>query len=152
MLQLAQATATLVNNGVKHKPRLVIATQDAISQQPSADARRSRRENLGYKPENVAVVRKAMVGVTQEGTSTRVFAGAGYLSGGKTGTAQAVGMAQRREVQRRQAGRTPARPRAVHRLRAGRRPEDRASPWSWRTPASAPRRPRRSRAASSTTG
>ena len=31
-----------------------------------------------------------MVGVTQEGTSRRVFAGAGYLSGGKTGTAQAV--------------------------------------------------------------
>jgi penicillin-binding protein 2 len=33
-----------------------------------------------------------MVGVTQEGTSTRVFAGAGYLSGGKTGTAQAVSL------------------------------------------------------------
>jgi penicillin-binding protein 2 len=47
---------------------------------------------LGYKPDNVAVIRKAMVGVTQEGTSTRVFAGASYLSGGKTGTAQAVGL------------------------------------------------------------
>ncbi len=35
-----------------------------------------------------------MVGVTQEGTSTRVFAGAGYLSGGKTGTAQAVTIGQ----------------------------------------------------------
>jgi penicillin-binding protein 2 len=33
-----------------------------------------------------------MVGVTQEGTSTRVFAGAPYLSGGKTGTAQAVSL------------------------------------------------------------
>ncbi|MFN9450383.1 MAG: penicillin-binding transpeptidase domain-containing protein, partial [Rubrivivax sp.] len=29
---------------------------------------------------------------TQEGTSTRVFAGATYTSGGKTGTAQAVGI------------------------------------------------------------
>jgi penicillin-binding protein 2 len=35
-----------------------------------------------------------MVAVTQQGTSTRVFQGAGYLSGGKTGTAQAVGVAQ----------------------------------------------------------
>jgi penicillin-binding protein 2 len=33
-----------------------------------------------------------MVGVTQDGTSRRVFAGAGYLSGGKTGTAQAVSL------------------------------------------------------------
>ena len=32
MLQLAQATATLANNGIKNKPHLVIATQDAISQ------------------------------------------------------------------------------------------------------------------------
>jgi penicillin-binding protein 2 len=36
-----------------------------------------------------------MVGVTQEGTGTRVFAGAGYLSGGKTGTAQAFTVGQR---------------------------------------------------------
>jgi penicillin-binding protein 2 len=42
----------------------------------------------------VAVIRKALHGVTQEGTSTRVFAGAPYASGGKTGTAQAVGIRQ----------------------------------------------------------
>ena len=92
MLQLAQATAVLANNGIKHKPRLVIGTQDpvtgAMHSQPLAPA-----EDLGYKPENVAIIRKALLGVTQGGTSTRVFAGAGYLSGGKTGTAQAVGMA-----------------------------------------------------------
>jgi penicillin-binding protein 2 len=92
MLQLAQATAVLANNGIKHKPRLVIGTQDPVTRVlhplPLAPA-----EDLGYKPENVAIIRKALVGVTQGGTSTRVFAGAGYLSGGKTGTAQAVGMA-----------------------------------------------------------
>jgi len=33
--------------------------------------------------------------VTQEGTSARVFAGAAYLSGGKTGTAQAVTIGQK---------------------------------------------------------
>jgi penicillin-binding protein 2 len=94
MLQLAQAMATVANNGIKHKPQLVIATQDAsthvrspIAAAPSVD--------LGFKPENVELIRKAMVGVTQEGTSTRVFAGAAYLSGGKTGTAQAVGLSQK---------------------------------------------------------
>ncbi|MEO7160632.1 MAG: penicillin-binding protein 2, partial [Polaromonas sp.] len=89
MLQLAQATATLANNGLKHKPRLVMGTQDTVTRalhplpaDPPVD--------LGYKPENVAIIRKALVGVTQGGTSTKVFAGAQYLSGGKTGTAQAV--------------------------------------------------------------
>ena len=43
-------------------------------------------QDLGYKPENVAVIRKAMVGVTQEGTGARVFAGAGYLSGDELAT------------------------------------------------------------------
>ena len=94
MLQLAQATAVLANNGIKHKPRLVIGTQDPVTRVinplPLAPA-----EDLGYKPENVAVVRKGLLGVAQVGTSARVFAGAGYLSGGKTGTAQAVGMAQK---------------------------------------------------------
>jgi hypothetical protein len=33
-----------------------------------------------------------------EGTSARVFAGAGYTSGGKTGTAQAIGLQGRREA------------------------------------------------------
>ncbi len=94
MLQLAQATAVLANNGVKHKPRLVIATQDSMTRatHPVAAA---PGENLGYKPENLAVIRKALVGVTQEGTSTRVFAGAAYLSGGKTGTAQASTVGQK---------------------------------------------------------
>ncbi|MFY3384114.1 penicillin-binding protein 2 [Paracidovorax sp. MALMAid1276] len=94
MLQLAHATATLANSGVRHKPHLAIATMDAVT--------RERHEitpeppvNLGYKPENVAVVRRALVGVTQEGTSTRVFAGAKYLSAGKTGTAQAVTIGQK---------------------------------------------------------
>ena len=94
MLQLAQATAILANNGVKHKPHLVIATQDPVTRviQPVAA---QQGQDLGYKPEHVAVIRKALVGVTREGTSTRVFAGAAYLSGGKTGTAQAVGVGQK---------------------------------------------------------
>ncbi|HPW07106.1 MAG TPA: penicillin-binding protein 2 [Burkholderiaceae bacterium] len=94
MLQLAQATATLVNNGIKHKPQLVIATQDATTR-TRVPVPPAPPEDLGYKPENVEIVRKGMVGVTQVGTSARAFAGAGYISGGKTGTAQAVTMSQK---------------------------------------------------------
>ena len=94
MLQLAQATAILANNGIKHKPRLVIGTQDSVTR----DMRPLPAEapqDLGYKPEHIELIRRALVGVTQEGTSARVFAGAGYLSGGKTGTAQAVTIGQK---------------------------------------------------------
>ena len=91
MLQLAQATATLANLGVKHTPRLVLATVDpgtrARTETPSA-----RPEDLKLSPDNIKIIMQAMVGVTQEGTSARAFAGAPYLSGGKTGTAQAVSL------------------------------------------------------------
>jgi penicillin-binding protein 2 len=93
MLQLAQAMAVVANNGVKHRPHLVVATEDAMTKQRTpADA--STPVDLGLKPEHVAIVRRAMVGVTTGGTSARVFQGAPYQSGGKTGTAQAVGVAQ----------------------------------------------------------
>ncbi|MDO9507712.1 penicillin-binding protein 2 [Hydrogenophaga sp.] len=94
MLQLAHAMATLANGGVKHAPHLTMATENAITRErrplPAPPA-----VNLGYKPEHVRTVLEAMQAVTTEGTSTRVFAGAGYASGGKTGTAQAVTIGQR---------------------------------------------------------
>lgn len=42
----------------------------------------------------MALINRALQGVVLEGTSARVFAGAAYTSGGKTGTAQAVGIRQ----------------------------------------------------------
>jgi penicillin-binding protein 2 len=94
MLQLAHAMATLANGGVKHKPHLTIATEDVVTRQ-RMPVWTAPPVSLGYKPEHVQAVLRAMQGVTIEGTSTRVFAGAGYASGGKTGTAQAVSIGQR---------------------------------------------------------
>ena len=51
--------------------------------------------NLGFKPENVAVVHQGLIGVAKEGTAARVFAGTPYQSAGKTGTAQAVTIGQK---------------------------------------------------------
>ncbi|MBI5276904.1 MAG: penicillin-binding protein 2 [Burkholderiales bacterium] len=93
MLQVAHALAAVANGGIKHKPHLVIATEDAMTKQRTTIPK-AEPVDLGYKPEHIAVIRKAMVGVTQSGTSTRIFQGAPYLSGGKTGTAQAIGIAQ----------------------------------------------------------
>ncbi|MBK6615228.1 penicillin-binding protein 2 [Ottowia sp.] len=94
MLQLASATATLAAGGVRHTPHLVKARQDPLTQR-FADVPPPPGQNLGYNPAHVALVLRAMVGVTQEGTSRGVFAGAPYLSGGKTGTAQAVTIGQK---------------------------------------------------------
>ncbi len=94
MLQMAQATAIVASGGMKHQPQLVISTQDP-GQSNVVTLARAESQNLGFAADHVALVRKAMVGVTQEGTSARVFAGAPYLSAGKTGTAQAVTIAQK---------------------------------------------------------
>jgi penicillin-binding protein 2 len=93
MLQLASATATLVSGGQRYKPRLVRELIDPVSKESkllSNDA----LSPLPLKPEHVELIKKALHGVTQEGTSTRVFVGAPYATGGKTGTAQAVGIKQ----------------------------------------------------------
>ena len=44
--------------------------------------------SLPFKQANLDVIRQALVGVNKEGTGARAFAGAEYVSGGKTGTAQ----------------------------------------------------------------
>ena len=91
MLQLASATATLVAGGQRFEPRLVREIHDVVTQAITPVAGEALSP-LPFKPEHVALINSAMHGVTQEGTSTRVFAGAPYMSGGKTGTAQAVGI------------------------------------------------------------
>ncbi len=94
MLQLAHATATLAKGGLKYTPRLVLGTQDALSH-GNIPVATTAPVDLGFNPEQVAVVHKGLVGVAREGTSARVFAGAAYQSAGKTGTAQAVTIGQK---------------------------------------------------------
>jgi penicillin-binding protein 2 len=95
MLQLAQAMATLANGGTSHTPHLALATGSVVTRERVALTPDEPSVSLGYKPEHVRTILQAMYGVTTEGTSTRVFAGAGYRSGGKTGTAQAVSIGQK---------------------------------------------------------
>jgi penicillin-binding protein 2 len=93
MLQLASATATLANNGVKMKPHLVKEVVDILSHAPTT----TRHETMGEviaKAANIAVIKNAMAGVNIEGTSAAAFRGAAYTSGGKTGTAQVVQIKQ----------------------------------------------------------
>ncbi|MDB5860979.1 MAG: pbp2, partial [Ramlibacter sp.] len=93
MLQIATAVGTLANNGARMKPHLVKEVTDVVSKESKPVAAQQVGQ-LTAKPENVAIIRKAMVGVNIEGTSASAFKGAAYTSGGKTGTAQVLTIAQ----------------------------------------------------------
>jgi len=93
LLQLAHATANLANDGVVMKPHIVRAIEDIKSgERRLTNPKESYRIDL--KPENLQVVRDAMVDVNIFGTGRQAFQGAPYKVGGKTGTAQVVGIKQ----------------------------------------------------------
>jgi len=93
VLQMANAMSVLATGGRRQAPHLVREVLDVVggtrrAVQPPLPA------PLPMKPEHLEVIRKAMVGVNLEGTSSSAFRGAAYTSGGKTGTAQVVGIKQ----------------------------------------------------------
>ena len=92
LLQLAQATSILANDGVVMRPHLVKTIVDARNgeKRPTVPSESYR---IALKPENVRAVREAMVDVNISGTGKAVFQGAPYKVAGKTGTAQVIGMA-----------------------------------------------------------
>ena len=92
-IQIAVALSALAANGDMYRPRLVshidnLRTGDRRHIEPALISR------IPLKPEHVEFVKRAMAGVNKEGTGARSFGAAEYTSGGKTGTAQVVGMKQ----------------------------------------------------------
>lgn len=93
-MQLAFATAVLANDGVGYRPHLVRQVQHGGSADKVIPEVKPEF-NLNLNPENVALVKSAMVAVTQPGgTAAMASAGAPYTIAGKTGTAQVVGIKQ----------------------------------------------------------
>jgi penicillin-binding protein 2 len=92
-IQIALALATLAADGDMYRPRLVshidnLRTGERRQMEPALLRR------LQLKPENLEFVKRALAGVNKQGTGARAFGNAEYTSGGKTGTAQVVGMKQ----------------------------------------------------------
>jgi penicillin-binding protein 2 len=92
-VQLAAAMATLVNGGSIYKLHLLSHVDN-----PHSAGRREVQPELLRKvhlrPENVAFIKRAMAGVTKEGTAARAFDKVTYTVGGKTGTAQVIALKQ----------------------------------------------------------
>jgi penicillin-binding protein 2 len=86
-IQQAQAISIIANDGVALAPHLVKSVENVkdgtvrqIALQPT--------QALHVKPEHLAVIKNALVGVPREGTSAQAFVGTKYVSAGKTGTSQ----------------------------------------------------------------
>ena len=92
-IQLAQAMATLASGGSMYRPHLIAYVDD-----PRTGEQRPVEPELVHKVpvrrDHLEFVKRAMAGVNKEGTAARSFANAPYTSGGKTGTAQLIGIKQ----------------------------------------------------------
>ena len=92
-IQLAQAMATLADGGAMYRPHLIAYVDD-----PRTGERRPVEPELVHRVpvrrEHLEFVKRALAGVNKEGTAARSFANAPYTSGGKTGTAQLIGIKQ----------------------------------------------------------
>ncbi|MEO9137277.1 MAG: penicillin-binding protein 2 [Casimicrobiaceae bacterium] len=86
-IQLAHAIAIIANDGVGYTPHLV----KSVLNVKTSEVREIAREpasHLQVRPENLAIIKRALVGVNKEGTGAAAFKDARYVSAGKTGTAQ----------------------------------------------------------------
>ena len=92
-VQQAAAIATIANDGVAFRPHLV-KTIENIRTGAVREIAPEATNAVAVKPEHLAVVKNALIGVAREGTSARAFVGTPYVSAGKTGTAQLFSIKQ----------------------------------------------------------
>src|SRR5450759_296487 len=92
-LQMAQAMATIANNGVIYRPHLVNYIENIRSGERTLVEPKVERA-ITLKPENIEFIKRALAGVNTEGPGARACAKAEYTSAGKTGTAQGVALKQ----------------------------------------------------------
>ena len=93
-LQLLVSTAVLLNNGLQPTPHIVSELSNDLGTELIDTTPQEVMQVVN--PRNWQVVRDAMqqTVATQKGTAFNAFKGAAYTSGGKTGTAQVVSIAQ----------------------------------------------------------
>jgi penicillin-binding protein 2 len=97
-VQQAEAIATIANDGSSFRPHLVQSVENVAT----GEVRLIEPEpahQVNVKPEYLAVIKSALIGVPREGTSARAFIGAKYISAGKTGTAQLFSVKQGEKYQ-----------------------------------------------------
>lgn len=94
-LQLASATSAIANDGIRMKPHLLLAEEDPLLARKEFKQPVILNEKI-WRDEDLAVVKQAMIDVTDSprGTARRIGAGSPYKIAAKTGTAQVIGIKQ----------------------------------------------------------
>ena len=94
-LQLASATSAIANDGIRMKPHLLLAEEDPLLARKEFKEPVILNEKI-WRDEDLAVVKQAMIDVTDSprGTARRIGAGSPYKIAAKTGTAQVIGIKQ----------------------------------------------------------
>jgi len=93
-MQLAHATATLANDGVGYRPRLVREVRSPRNNE-NRMVEPKPQDGLQIDQAHLDLVKRAMIAVTQPGgTAVQAAAGAPYRIAGKTGTAQVIAIKQ----------------------------------------------------------
>lgn len=93
-LQLAFSTTILANKGKAYRPFLV---KKIINNQTGKNQINQKEllYTIQHKPEHMALIREALVDVTQPGgTAAKAAEGTSYTFAGKTGTSQVIGIKQ----------------------------------------------------------
>jgi penicillin-binding protein 2 len=86
-IQQAHAIAIIANDGVAYRPHLVKSVRD-VRTGAVREVAPEPTHAVPIKPEHLAFIKQALVGVPKEGTSAAAFQKTPYVSAGKTGTAQ----------------------------------------------------------------
>lgn len=91
LLQLAQATASVANNGVRHRLHLLRATRQGFAA-PWMREPQPQEVRISSNIANIAAVKEGMLAVVHgpTGTARGIGINSPYLIAGKTGTAQVV--------------------------------------------------------------
>jgi penicillin-binding protein 2 len=104
-VQQAVAIATIANGGTAYRPHLLQSVEN-VKTGEMREVAPDAVHQLEVKPEHLALIKNALIGVPREGTSARAFVGAKYVSAGKTGTAQLFSV---KEGEKYQAGKVDER-------------------------------------------
>jgi penicillin-binding protein 2 len=89
-LQLADALAMVVNNGVVYRPHVLLETRDPLTKQVVTRTKPELLLRSAASPDTFATVREALRGVITVGTAASVITTKAVQIAGKTGTAQVV--------------------------------------------------------------
>lgn len=87
-IQLANYIAGIANGGTRYKTHILKSVRSSVDGSTVYEPQPQVIGSVDIKPENLAAVKKGMLGVVDEGSASAIFENYRVSIGGKTGTAQ----------------------------------------------------------------